>query len=225
MRTIIFAFSFLSLLLFQRSSDIGHGNLSIEFHDLSWAKLEISQISKIFPESEIYLYSDATESKVKSISSEAKILHFATHAKIDDEKPMLSKLILRPDNSNNEDGFLFTYEIYNMKISADLVVLSACNTGTGKLTKSEGIMSLARGFKYAGCPSIILGLWSIDDKSTASIMKNFYTHLIQGESISSSLRHAKIKYISDSISELAAPFYWAGLTQIGRDGNIDYMKK
>ncbi len=107
-----------------------------------------------------------------------------------------------------------------MQLKANLAVLSACNTGSGKLSRGEGIMSLARGFMYAGCPSVITSLWSVDDKSTAVIMKHFYEGLSKGLSKDDALRASKLSYLKNADEIKSNPFYWAGFVLIGNPDAI-----
>lgn len=97
-----------------------------------------------------------------------------------------------------------------------MVVLSGCNTGSGKLQKGEGVMSLARAFLYAGCPSIIMTLWNVEDASSASIMVEFYRNIKNGFSKDEALRRAKSKYISEADPMKAHPYYWLGYVSIGK---------
>jgi len=197
-------------------------NNSVEtFIDLKWSKKEIETISELFPFSSIHLYKDATERKFKEMAPKARIIHLATHAIINDANPMTSKLAFSTVRDSKEDGFLNTYELYRMKLSAELVVLSACNTGYGKIIKGEGIMSMARGFKYSGCNSLIVSLWPLDDRSTSNIIREFYLGLIRGKTKDSALRDAKLKYLENANSIQADPLFWAGLVSIGR---VDSMK-
>jgi hypothetical protein len=114
-----------------------------------------------------------------------------------------------------EDGFLNTYEIYNMKYNARLAVLSSCKTGYGKIQKGEGVMSLARGFMYAGCPSIVMTLWEVSDKSGARLMKDFYKSLKKGKTKTSSLRDAKLEFLRKADQLKAHPFFWSTYVAIG----------
>ena len=104
-----------------------------------------------------------------------------------------------------------------MKLKADMVVLSACNTGFGKIEDGEGIMSLARGFMYAGVPSIISTLWSVNDQSTANIMKGFYKYLNDKDKKSVALQKAQVEYLNSSDNITAHPFYWSGFILIGNN--------
>jgi CHAT domain-containing protein len=138
------------------------------------------------------------------------------HTIINDSLPMFSKLVFsEPDKNSADDGFLNTYEIYNMKLNARLAVLSACETGSGKLQKGEGVMSLARGFIYAGCPSIVMTLWQVEDKSGVDIMKNFYSYLSKGKRKDVALQMAKLKHLESADPLMAHPHYWLGYVNIG----------
>jgi len=158
----------------------------------------------------------AQENTFKEKAADFDILHLAMHTIINDSLPMYSKLVFStPDKNSKEDGFLNTYEIYNMKLNARLAVLSACETGSGKLQKGEGVMSLARGFIYAGCPSIVMTLWQVDDKSGTQIMKNFYSYLSKGKRKDVALRMAKLKHLELADPLTAHPHYWLGYVNIG----------
>ena len=158
----------------------------------------------------------AQENTFKEKASDFDILHLAMHTVINDSLPMFSKLVFSlPGKNSNEDGFLNTYEIYNMKLNARLAVLSACETGSGKLQKGEGVMSLARGFIYAGCPAIVMTLWQVGDQSGIEIMKDFYSYLSKGKRKDVALRLAKLKHLEQSDPLTAHPHYWLGYVNIG----------
>jgi CHAT domain-containing protein len=158
----------------------------------------------------------AQENTFKKEAPDFDILHLAMHTIINDSLPMFSKLVFsKPDKNSTDDGFLNTYEIYNMKLNARLAVLSACETGSGKLQKGEGVMSLARGFIYAGCPSIVMTLWQVEDKSGVNIMADFYSYLSKGKRKDVALRMAKLKHLESSDPLTAHPHYWLGYVNIG----------
>jgi len=119
------------------------------------------------------------EARVKSECSDYRIVHFATLALLDGQKPMYSGVVFSLDSTGDEDGFLQTQEIFNLRLNVDPVVLSACQTGLGKLTEGEGMVGLSRAFMYAGAPSLVASLWSVNDMSTALLMNRFYTCLNQ----------------------------------------------
>jgi len=125
---------------------------------------------------------------------------------------------LEPDSQG--DGFLHTNEVFNLNLNADLVVLSACETGLGKLRNGEGMIGISRGFLFAGVPSLVASLWQVDDESTAIIMKGFYEYLKKGLNKSQALRHAKLDYIAASPNQGKDPYYWAPFIL---SGNLDPM--
>ena len=158
----------------------------------------------------------ATEYNFKQQSRKAGIIHLASHSLINDEEPLYSKLIFDSRNDTIEDGLLHTYELYNMQLNADLACLSACNTGIGKYYHGEGIMSLARGFMYAGVPNVMMSLWPVSDQSTRDIMQYFYEELAEGTSKSKALRLAKLKYLEQADPLSANPYYWGGFIFLGK---------
>lgn len=158
---------------------------------------------------------DASEENFKKLYNDHSILHFAMHALVDDEYPMQSRLVFTYNEDDTEDDFLFAYELYNMKLNAKLAVLSACNTGYGKLQKGEGIASLGRAFAYAGCPSIAMSQWMVDDQATAILMEYFYQGLAKGMTKSTALRQAKLNYLQQAKNKSAAPFFWSSFILIG----------
>ena len=169
---------------------------------------------------DIYTGENAAKSNFLDEASKYKIIHIATHGIIDDEFPMESALFFYPTDSIT-DNKLTTSDLFGLRFHAEMVVLSACNTGYGKLNRGEGIMSLARGFSYAGVPSVTMSLWSINDKSTAIIMHGFYKYLKKGYTKDNALRQAKLDYISQSDQMFANPYYWGGFVFIGRNDVVD----
>lgn len=185
------------------------------YSPLPGAKDEVAGISK-FIQADSFVDLLAQENTFKEKAPDFDILHLAMHTAINDSLPMFSKLVFsKPDGKSADDGYLNTYEIYNMKLNARLAVLSACETGTGKLQKGEGVMSMARGFIYAGCPSIVMTLWKVEDKSGVEIMKDFYRYLSKGKSKDVALRMAKLKHLENSDPLTAHPYFWLGYVNIG----------
>jgi CHAT domain-containing protein/TPR repeat protein len=175
---------------------------------------EVKQVTSIL-DGDAFIGSDATEGKFKESLEEYGILHFAMHTLINDEEPLASKLIFTIDQDSLNDGFLNTYEIYNLDLNAGLAVLSACKTGIGKLRKGEGIMSLARGFLFAGVPGIIMTLWAVEDIASANIISDFYRNLSKGDSKDIALRNAKLTFLENADQFTAHPYFWAAYVQIG----------
>jgi CHAT domain-containing protein len=181
---------------------------------LKFAKEETRSASGFF-RGKVFDGENATETAFKGIAEKYDILHLAMHAIMDNENPMYSKLAFTREGSKENDGYLNTYELFNMKLKARMVVLSACNTGAGTLQKGEGIMSLARGFYYAGCPDVIMTLWPVEDKMSTQLIKDFYTYLSQGKNKIEALQMAKMNLIRSSDPLRSHPFFWAGYVNIG----------
>ncbi|MHC1778451.1 MAG: CHAT domain-containing protein [Lentimicrobium sp.] len=166
----------------------------------------------------------ATENRFKEIAGDYNILHLAMHTLVNNEKPMLSKLVFYQDKDTIEDGMLNTYELFGMNLNAGLAVLSACNTGTGKLMKGEGMMNLARGFIYAGVPGIVMTLWSVEDQSSAEIVEKFYEYLEDGMAKDEALRQAKLDLINQGDPLRSHPYYWAAYVTIGDYSPMKFAK-
>jgi CHAT domain-containing protein len=115
-----------------------------------------------------------------------------------------------------ENELLYVRDLYNLELNADLVVLSACETGLGRLRRGEGIISLARAFAYAGARAIVTTLWSVDDEKAKDLMLDFHGHLKRGEPVDAALRRAKLDYLQRRPGPAEAhPFFWAGFAPIG----------
>lgn len=175
---------------------------------------EIREIRKVLSGS-AFTGKDATEHAFKQRASKYNILHFAMHTLINNEKPMLSKLVFYQDGDSIEDGMLNTYELFGMELNANLAVLSACNTGSGKLMKGEGVMNLARGFIYAGVPGIVMTMWSVEDQASAQIVNSFYRYLNKGLPKDEALRQAKLDMLAEGDLLRSHPYYWAAYVTIG----------
>jgi CHAT domain-containing protein len=147
---------------------------------------------------------------------EYRIVHFATHGLINNRHPELSGIVLSlvDEKGQPQNGFLRLYDLYNLKLSADLVVLSACQTALGKDIRGEGLVGLTRGFMYAGAPRVIASLWQIDDRASAEFMKRFYRGML-GEKLrpAAALRAAQVSMQNDK--RWHAPHYWAAFTLQG----------
>jgi CHAT domain-containing protein len=148
--------------------------------------------------------------------SDYRIVHFATHGLINNEHPDLSGIVLSlvDKQGRPQNGFLRLYDIYNLKLDADLVVLSACQTALGKQIKGEGLVGLTRGFMYAGAPRVVASYWRIDDRATADMMKRFYQSMLKdGLRPAAALRAAQVSMLQDP--RWQAPHYWAAFTLQG----------
>jgi CHAT domain-containing protein len=209
--------------LYNRPGSLSKKSETLILSSLPGSQEEAGNISKTFGGKAI-TGKQATEELFKKHTSDNKILHLATHTIIDNEYPMYSKLVFYSTKNTAEDGFLNTYEIYNLNLKTPLIVLSACNSGYGKLMKGEGLISLARGFIYAGCPSMVITLWNIADRSSSNLMQLFYRNLSLNQNIDKSLQNAKIEYIQNSDQRLAHPYYWAGFIETGKTSPIVKIK-
>lgn len=159
----------------------------------------------------------ATEQNFRSRSKNHSVLHFAMHGLMDDNRPMNSQLLFSSGQDTVDDGSLFAYELYGLPLNADLVVMTACNSGNGKLEQGEGVMSLARAFSDAGCPSLVTSLWQVDDLSASDLVTDFFKNIRNGQSKSSSLKDAKLGYLKTAEPTRTHPFYWANLIVMGND--------
>ena len=143
-------------------------------------------------------------------------MHFATHGWLNSQNPELSGVVLSLYDQKRlaQDGFLRAHEIYNLKLNADLVVLSACQTAIGKEVKGEGLMGLGRAFMYAGSPRVVVTLWKVDDVPTALLMKHFYTGMMRRKmSPAAALRAAQVTMARDR--KWSSPKNWAGFVLQG----------
>ncbi len=201
-----------------------YNNKGYDFSSLPYSKREVKKISKFFPKDkqDIYLGKQAREEIIKRTSLEDyQIIHFACHSLLDERFPFRSALVLAIDNKSEEDGFLLVREIYNLRLSADMIVLSACQTGKGKLENIEGVLGLPRIFFYCGARSVVSSLWRINDKSTTKFMSYFYKYLSGGNSKSQALRLAKIKMLRTKYSH---PFYWSSFVLYGESSPLQGIK-
>jgi len=211
-----------------RSAFGGDGQWRLE--RLAGSRNEVEAIARLYPEDAVKLFlgKDANEENAKDEGrlSEYRILHFAAHGLLNEQRPQFSGLILslpsRPEGESGAsdspgagargDGLLQAYEIFNLKLRAELVVLSACETGLGKLVNGEGLMGLTRSFFHAGAPTVVASLWKVADGSTATLMTRFHRHLIGGKGKAEALRQAQLEMILEG----KHPYYWAAFVLIGK---------
>jgi len=143
-------------------------------------------------------------------------VHFATHGFLNSQHPELSGLMFTmfDEEGRAQDGFLRAHEVFNLKLSAEVVVLSACQTGLGKEVRGEGLVGLTRGFMYAGAPRVVVSLWSVSDAATAELMTRFYRGmLVEKLRPAKALQAAQVSLLGDK--RFNAPFYWAAFTLQG----------
>ena len=155
------------------------------------------------------LYENISKATFLKEANSYNILHLAMHSEINNENPDLSRLDF------NDDHLLIS-ELYNETINAQLVVLSACETGSGQIINGEGVQSISKAFTYTGIPCTVVSLWKVDDEATSKIMSQFYRHLKNGKAKDQALRNAKLDYLNSTEEEaLKHPYYWAGFVITG----------
>ncbi|WP_178986756.1 CHAT domain-containing protein [Winogradskyella helgolandensis] len=207
-----------SLLLYQeqrktklsfKTVNIGAFSASDMQSKLPKVSHEVNSILNIFDGS---TFLNATKADFESQANQFNVLHLAMHSKIDEVHPEFSSLSFYGEDDNQ----LFISELYNESLNANMVVLSACDTGSGFYENGEGVISLSRAFNYAGVPSTVMSLWKVDDDATANIMSYFYKHLKRGEYKDEALKNAKLDYIENTDDDLLKhPYYWSGFVITG----------
>jgi CHAT domain-containing protein/tetratricopeptide (TPR) repeat protein len=189
------------------------------FERLIHTRKEAEAIVALAPPEQGFKALDFTASRATVMNAgldQYRIVHFATHGLLNSRSPELSGIALSlvDEAGRDQEGFLRAYEIYNLKLNAELVVLSACSTALGKEIKGEGLAGLTRGFMYAGTPRVIASLWNVRDEATAELMKRFYRNMLTGKSSpAAALREAQISMWREP--RWAAPYYWAGFVLQG----------
>jgi len=188
---------------------LGNPDLDDPKLDLAFAEGEAKLVASLYPSSRVLLRKDASESNFKKAGGVFSRIHFASHGKFQADEPLKSGLYLAKDADN--DGMLTVGELYSMNLEADLVTLSACETGLGKIASGDDVVGLTRGFLYAGSRSIVASLWSVDDKATATLMQAFYANLATMNK-REALRQAQVK----ARETFPHPFFWAAFQLTGR---------
>jgi CHAT domain-containing protein len=195
------------------------------FAPLPSTRVEVARILEAFQaepdEVRAYLGADASEDAVKAVGSDVRYLHLACHAFADANSALDSALVLSTPEANagGSNGQLQAWEIMaEMNLAADLVTLSACESGFGTERKGEGIVGLARAFQLAGARSVLASLWSVADESTAVLMPSFYRHLKAGMPKGDALRRAQLELVRGKNREYVTPFHWAPFQLVG-DGD------
>lgn len=191
--------------------------------DLIYARKMVNQLAGLL-NGQKWLAEAATKENFQKTAANYGILHLAMHGIVDDQNPLYSHLVFT-ETEGKEDNRLTAAELYTMQLNAGLAVLSACNTGVGELKRGEGVMSLSRAFASAGCPSMVMSLWSVPDKQTGMLMENFYKELKVGESKDIALRQAKLTYLDAQDNQGAHPYLWAGFVVIGDTSAIQFNER
>lgn len=183
----------------------------------------VKQYAKVF-DGNYFINENASKDLFINKAKEHKIIHIGTHAESNNISPELSRLIFAKTTDgkeNYDENSLYSYEIYNIDLSSNLAILTACETGKPTYQAGEGMISLAHAFNYAGSESILTSLWEIDEESSAKIVRFFYNNLSEGMPKDEALRKAKLSYLATAEGRTSAPQYWAGLVLIGDTTPID----
>ena len=202
-----------------------------DFQPLPFTRHEVEEIARLFPKStQTYLGLEATEERAKALNPKVRFVHFAAHAYSDDRDPLSSAVVLTiPEQltDDRDNGLLQVWEIFErLRLDAELVVLSACETGLGETQGGDGLISLSRAFQYAGARTVAASLWRVPDRETAQLMLHFYRRLVAGQPKDAALRGAQLSLIRDPIqvtnrrgelvkSDASAPYYWAAFQIYG----------
>jgi CHAT domain-containing protein/Flp pilus assembly protein TadD len=207
------------LLLVKSARESGVAAADLRIPRLTATRREADEITQLAPPSARREVLDFAASRASATDPELgdyRYVHFATHGFLDSLHPELSGLLLSmlDERGEPQDGFLRAHEVFNLKLSADVVVLSACQTGLGQEVKGEGLVGLTRGFMYAGSARVVVSLWSVNDAATAELMTRFYREMLTDKlRPAQALQRAQVSLLSDK--RFGAPFYWAAFTLQG----------
>ncbi|GBC78365.1 Regulatory protein AfsR [bacterium HR08] len=196
---------------------------------LPYSRQEVERIARLYPDAEVTLFlgTDAREENVKSGEpARYRFVHFAAHGVLNEKQPQYSGIVLTVGATRSgssaardqakevtEDGLLQVYEIFNLKLTADVVVLSACETGLGREVRGEGMVGLTRAFLYAGAQAVVVSLWKVADPATAEVMMRFYRQMKAGVGKAEALRRARLELLREG--RYLHPFYWAPFVLVG----------
>jgi CHAT domain-containing protein len=186
-----------------------------QLENLPASRDEVLSIGAILGgDTQLLLGQDATETRFKALPlSDFRVIHLSVHAISDPQYPDRAALILGSDPKTPDDGLLQVREIVRLPLNADLVTLSACDTGIGTVEGQAGVVSLEQAFLMSGARTVAASLWKVEDRSTTTLMKGFYLHLAQHDDKASALAHAK-RDLLERYGELS-PYYWAGFVLVG----------
>ncbi|HEX6900353.1 MAG TPA: CHAT domain-containing protein [Thermoanaerobaculia bacterium] len=186
---------------------------------LPYSLIEAQTISSFAPQDQVFMATGFAATRSAATSPDLALyrnIHFATHGVVDSRRPELSGLVfsLYDEKGAQQDGFLRLNDIYNLRLEADLVVLSACRTALGKEIRGEGLVGLTRGFMYAGSSRVLASLWSVEDRATAELMSDLYRGMLrEGLSPAAALRKAQIEMMKTPLWQ--SPYFWAGFSLQG----------
>ena len=179
---------------------------------LPGAQREVESLKALFPDSEAFFLKDATRERMLKEAPQSRLIHVAAHGSVDAVDPLFSKLHLAGPSANA--GALEARDVYAMKFDvSSLVVLSACETGLGRVTRGDEVWGFTRSFLSAGAPALVVSLWQVSDESTEMLMKRFYGELTRGVDARQALRAAQLEVMKDP--RFASPYYWSAFNLVG----------
>jgi len=208
--------------------DYGYGGYAPKYNDsnnsdLPKARQLVKNMASFF-KGKVNINEEATKANFLKDTLDYQILHLAMHGKLNDQYPLNSHLLFSKNKKEiKEDDYkLYASDLYLHELNADLTILNACETGTGELRKGEGVMSLSRAFTYAGCPSLMMSLWSIDENPSARILEIFLKSVKKGNQKDKALQQAKLDYLDNTSTIYSHPYYWAGLVLTGNTEAMEF---
>ncbi len=187
----------------------GNPDLGDRRLDLAFAQQEAEEVAKTLPRSRALVRKEASRAAFRKYASDFRFVHIASHGEFDAEHPLASSLLLAPEGT--DDGRLTVSDLYSMRVDTDLITLSACETGLGKVANGDDVVGLTRGFLYAGTRTVVASLWQVDDRSTSELMTTFYRALVKGLSKREALRAAQ----REQLAKQRHPFFWAAFQLTG----------
>ena len=194
------------------------------FPDLPSVQAELGALGRLFRRAVVALDEQASEASLLAQMAGARVIHLASHAAVDDERPLYSRIELWPDSSAGDDGRLHLFELAGRDVPAELVVLSGCSTARGQTLGGEGALGLHYGFRAAGSDASVGTLWYVDDEATGTLMVRFYHHLRAGLSKDRALQQAQLDFLAEAGGMRASPFYWAAPVLYGDAGPLTWSE-
>ncbi len=185
---------------------------------LQYSKQEIDNVNSLLNDSHVLISDNATESRFKEAAPQSKVIHLSTHSFLYKEQPLI---VFSNSEDSEDDGYLESSEILELDLNSELVVLSSCKSGLGKIDKAEGILGMQKSFFEAGAKSVVVSLWDVNDKYTSYFMQSFYKYLSEGSDKAASLQKAKL-YFKENYS--ANPYYWSAFILAGDPSAFELQK-
>ncbi len=207
------------------SSALPHREAAAALPDLPMVRQEVRALRALVPSGLFALDADASEATLKRRIGDARVVHLASHATVNEANPLYSYIDLWPDTARAEDGQLYLYELAGRHLAADLVVLSGCSTGRGQVLPGEGMNGLHYAFRAAGAGASVATLWHVDDAASGALMERFYVHLLEGMSKDRALQQAQLDYLADARGMRASPFFWAAPVLYGNTAPLAWSER